>query len=450
MRKQINMTEGPLFQSIIAYAIPIILTSVLQLLFNAADLIVVGQFCGANSVGAVGATNSLTSLLTVLFIGLSVGSGVTTAQATGAKNEGAVKRTVHTSVAVALTCGVIVSILGFFASKSLLHLMGTPDDIINLSAVYMKIYFSGAIFLLTYNFGAAILRAVGETQKPLLYLAVSGVLNVVLNIIFVTIFHMDVAGVALATMLSQALSSVLVIIELIRRRDACRLILKEVRFHKIETIKILKIGIPTGIQSTIFNISNVLIQSGVNSFGVAAVSGNAASASLEGFTYVSMNAFLQTSMNFTGQNIGARKPERVKRIFFLCTVLAAVVGFIIGATTYLFGRPLLSIYVGDDAAAIECGMIKLMWVALPYFICGIMESTTGILRGMGASIAPMLSAISGVCIFRIGWQLTVFRLPAFHSLTGLFMSYPMSWVTTGVANIIVYSVLIKKLTKKSG
>ena len=447
LKQKINMTEGALFGNIVAYAVPIILTSLLQMFFNTVDRIVVGQFCGSNSVGAIGATSSLTNLLTNFFIGFSVGSGVSTAHAVGAGDNAKTRKTVHASFSIAIVCGVVMTLLGVFASGGILKLMGTPDEVIVLSTLYMKIYFSGAVAVLIYNFGAAILRAVGETKKPLIYLSIAGVMNVVLNIIFVTVFHMDVAGVALATILSQVLSAILVLIELVRRKDACRLIIGELRFHKNETIKIFKMGIPTGIQSCLFSVSNVLIQSAINSFGIAAVAGNSAASSVENLNYVSMNAFQQTSMNFTGQNVGAGKIDRVKKVFATCMFLVSFVGIIIGLLITVFGKPILGVYVGDDLEAINAGMQKLMCVNLPYFLCGMMEITTGTLRGMGYSVLPMLTAIGGVCVFRIGWQLTVFNLPALHSLQGLFISYPISWVMTGIANLILYSIFIKKFEK---
>ena len=444
------MTEGPLVRNILLYTYPIILTSLLQMLFNTADLIVVGQFCGGASVGAVGATSSLTNLLTNFFIGFSVGSGVSTAHTVGAGAKERTKKTVHSAFAIAIVCGVLMTAVGLLASGKILVLMGTPDEVVDLSALYMKIYFSGAIAVLVYNFGAAILRAIGETKKPLVYLTAAGAANVVLNIFFVTVFHMDVAGVALATILSQVLAAVLVVVELMRRKDACRLIIGEIRFYKNETQKILMMGLPTGLQSSLFSISNVLIQSGINSFGIAAVSGNSAASSIENLTYVSMNAFQQTSMNFTGQNVGANNYARVRKVFSSCLTLVAVCGIILGSLITLFGRPILSLYVGNDAAAISAGMQKLIFVNLPYFICGLMEVTTGVLRGMGYAMAPMLTAITGVCLFRIAWQLTVFELPGMHTLGGLFMSYPISWLTVGIANLIIYLVLIKKIEKKKG
>lgn len=447
--KKINMISGPLVSNIIAYTIPIILTGILQMLFNTADLIVIGQFRGSTSVGAVGATSSLTNLLTNFFIGFSVGSGVSTAHAVGAGDKTIIKRTVCSAMAVALVCGVAVTLIGIFASGPMLRLMGTPSEIIDRSALYMKIYFSGAIAVLVYNFGASILRAVGETKKPLIYLSVAGVTNVVLNIFFVTVFNMDVEGVALATILSQLLSAVLVIRELIIRKDECKLILSELRFYKRETLKILKLGVPTGIQSCLFSLSNVFIQSGVNSFGIAAVSGNSAASSIENFTYIVMNAFQHTAMNFTGQNIGAGNIKRVRRIFACCTGLVAAVGFVVGLAILLLSKTLLSFYVGSDLAALEAGIQKLTWVGLPYFLCGMMEVSTGTLRGMGYSAAPMLTAIGGVCGLRVIWQLTVFMTPAFHNLPGIFVSYPISWILTGAANYIIYFSLIKKLEKRS-
>ncbi len=449
MKKSIDMTEGPIVKNILAYTFPIILTSLLQMLFNTADLIVVGQFCGSESVGAVGATGALTNLIMNFFIGFSVGAGASTAHAVGARNEQTTKKTVHTAFSIAIVCGVLMTIVGVTASEKILCLMGTPSEIIDLSVLYMKIYFSGAIAVLVYNFGASILRAVGETKKPLIYLTAAGITNVILNIFFVTVFHMDVAGVALATILSQVLSAILVVIELVRRKDACRLSVSKLRFYKSECHKILRMGIPTGIQSSIFAVSNVLIQSGVNSFNIAVVSGNSAANSVETLTYVSMNAFQQSSMNFVGQNVGANNYGRVRKIFKSCMLLVTCSGLLLGVLITVFGIPILSLYVGNDLAAIEAGMQKLLFVNLPYFLCGMMEVTSGTLRGMGYSMAPMITGISCACAFRIIWQLTVFELPAFHSLGGLFISYPISWVLACVANTICIAVILIKYPKKS-
>lgn len=445
-KKQIDMTGGPLFRNIISYTVPIILTSILQLLFNAADLVVVGNFCGSDSVGAVGATSSLTNLIVNLFIGLSVGVGVNVAHSIGAGEDESVRRTVHTAIPMALIGGLIMAVVGVFISGPMLTLMGTPDGIRELSTVYMRIYFAGAVSILLYNFGASILRAVGDTKRPLLYLAIAGVVNVLLNIIFVTAFDMNVAGVALATMIAQTVSAVLVTVSLIRRRDVCRLILKEMRFYKREFFKILRMGVPTGIQSSLFSISNVIIQSSVNSFGAAAVSGNAAAGSIEGFVYVIMNAFQQTAMNFTGQNVGAGNYRRARSVLVTCILSVVVIGSLSGGLVYAFGEPLLGIYVSDAEEAIAVGMQKLLCVCLPYFLCGIMEVTSGSLRGMGSSLIPMLTAIIGACVFRIVWVYTVFQI--FHTPTGLFISYPISWVLTFAANVISFCIVYRKKVKK--
>ena len=288
-----NLLEGPLLPNIITYTIPIILTSLLQLLFNAADLVVVGRFCGSVSVAAVGATGSITNLIVNLFIGLSVGAGVSVAHAYGERDAQAVHRTVHTAVITALVGGAVLTVVGVTFSKTFLHMMGTPENVLKLSAVYMKIYFGGIVFSMIYNFCASILRAAGDTKSPLVFLSIAGVVNVVLNLIFVTAFHMNVAGVALATTISQAVSAVLVVLALMKRDDACRLDLRMVRFHKAQLIKMIKIGLPAGIQGSLFSISNVLIQSSINSFGDIFMSGNAAASNIEGFAYVCINAFSQ-------------------------------------------------------------------------------------------------------------------------------------------------------------
>ena len=443
-----SMTEGPLFWNIITYTIPIILTSVLQLLFNAADLVVVGRFCGSISVGAVGATGSLTTLLINFFIGLSVGTGVAVAQAHGAGDDERVFKTVHTAIPLALCCGIVLTVAGVFLSGPLLELMGTPQKVLPLSAVYMKIFFSGTIFNLVYNFAASILRASGDTKSPLIFLSIAGVFNVVLNIFFVTVFHMDVAGVALATIISQAISAVLTIIALMRREDASRFFFSKMRFYKDCLGKILKIGVPAGIQSSLFAISNVLIQSSVNSFGDVFVSGASAAANIEGFQYVMMNSFYQSALNFTGQNVGAKKYDRVKKIFRICLASVVVVGIVTGVLENVFGRQLLSIYITDSQQAIEYGLIRMMLVGLPYFLCGIMEIATGVLRGMGASVQPMVVSIIGACILRVVWVYTIFQIPAFHNPAGLYSSYAVSWIITFFTQYVLYKRLLKKKIKE--
>lgn len=436
------MLRGPLLPGIVRYTVPIILTSLLQLLFNAADLVVVGQFCGSVSVAAVGATGSITNLMVNFFIGLSVGAGVGVAHGLGSREDTVVSNTVHTALPTALVSGVFLTVFGIAFSQRFLELMDTPENVLPLSAVYMKIYFAGITFTMVYNFCAAILRAAGDTKSPLYFLFLAGVLNVILNVVFVTRFQMNVAGVALATILSQGVSAVLVVIALMRRTDACRLDLRKLRFHKKQLRKMLRIGLPAGIQSSLFSISNVIIQSSVNTFGDVFMSGNAAAANLEGFVYVSLNAFQQTAVNFIGQNAGARQFQRVRKILWLCLGCVTGVGLVLGSLMYAVGPRLLSIYITDSAEAIGYGLIRMAYICLPYFLCGLMDVTTGALRGLGASFVPMLICVLGVCGVRIGWLFTVFR--AYHTPQCLFFSYPISWLATFLCQLAAFLVVFRR------
>ncbi len=437
-----SMLEGPLVPSIVRYTIPIILTSLLQLLFNAADLVVVGRFCGSVSVAAVGSTGAITNLLVNFFIGLSVGAGVGVAHGLGSREDTAVSNTVHTALPTAIFSGLFLTVIGVAFSKTFLRMMGTPDNVLPLSAVYMQIYFGGITFSMVYNFCAAILRAAGDTKSPLLYLTIAGVVNVILNIFFVTVLHMNVAGVALATTLSQGISAALVTRALTRRTDACRLYLKKMRFHKPQLMKMLRIGLPAGIQSSLFSISNVLIQSSVNSFGDVFMSGSAASANIEGFVYVSLNAFHQTAVNFIGQNAGARQYRRVYRTLWICLGCVTVVGISFGFAAWSFGRQLLSIYITDSQQAIEYGMVRLGYICLPYFLCGLMDVSTGALRGLGASVIPMIISILGVCGLRIFWIYTIFQV--YHTPECLFFSYTVSWVITFLFQITAFFLVCRR------
>ena len=433
-----SMIHGPLFSGIVMYTIPIILTSVLQLLFNAADLVIVGRFCGSVSVAAVGATCAITNLIVNLFIGLSVGTGVTVAHALGSREDEAVHRAVHTAMPTALIGGAVLTVVGIFLSEPLLKMMDTPESVLPLSTVYMQIYFGGMIFNMVYNFCASILRAAGDTKSPLIYLTLAGVINVILNVFFVIVFHMNVAGVALATTISQGVSAVLVVIALMRRSDACKLHLRQMRFYKPQFMKMISIGVPAGIQGSLFSISNVLIQSSVNSFGDIFMSGNAAAGNIEGFAYVSINAFSQTAVNYVGQNVGARQYKRVGRIVGICLACVVVVGLSIGITAYSFGETLLSIYITDSPEAIAYGMVRLGCICLPYFLCGLMDVSTGALRGLGSSIAPMVISVLGICGLRILWIYTIFQIPQFHTPQCLYFSYLVSWTTTFVIQISVF------------
>ena len=439
-----SMLQGPVLWSVISYTIPIILTSVLQLLFNAADLVVVGRFCGSISVAAVGATGSITNLIVNLFIGLSVGAGVTVAHAIGSRESEDIHRAIHTALPVALVSGVVLTVVGVAMSGTFLRLMGTPENVLPLSTVYMQIYFGGITFNMVYNFCASILRAAGDTRSPLIFLSLAGVINVVLNVIFVTVLHMNVAGVALATTISQAISAVLVVIALMRRTDDCRLYLKKMKFYRIQLLKMVRIGLPAGIQGSLFSISNVMIQSSVNSFGDIFMSGNAAAGNIEGFVYVIMNSFHQTAVNFIGQNVGAHQYDRVKKTLWCCLGCVGAAGLAAGVLGFVFGPQLLSIYITDSAEAISYGMLRLNFVCLPYFICGLMDVSTGALRGMGASLEPMIISVLGVCGIRIGWIATIFQIPAFHTPQCLYISYPVSWLITFVAQFLVFQRVYRR------
>ena len=450
MRKNIDMLHGPLYSEILRYSIPVMLTSIIQLLFNAADLVIVGQYCGSITVGAVSATGSIINLMVNLFIGLSMGVGVNVAHGLGSKQDDEVHRTVHTALPTALVGGALLTILGIIFADDLLKMMKTPPNVLPLAALYMRIYFSGIIFTLVYNYCASILRAAGDTKSPLIYLTISGTINVILNIFFVTVFHMSVDGVALATIISQAVSAVLVVIALMRRTDACKLYWRKIHFYRKQFIKTLSIGLPAGLQSTLFNIANVTIQSSINSFGSdALLSGNGSAANIEGFVYVIQNSFLQTSVNFVGQNAGAHQFDRIKKIFVICLGYVTLFGFAAGFTVWLFGEQLLSIYITDSADAISYGLIRFNYIALPYFLAGLMEVTTGALRGLGSSLIPMIISLLGACGFRILWIYTIFQIPQYHSLPCLYQSYPISWILTFVLQTIAFILIYNKKAKKA-
>ena len=439
------MLRGPLWSSLITYTIPIILTSILQLLFNAADLVIVGRFSGSINVAAVSATGSITNLIVNLFIGLSIGAGVTVAHALGGNQATEVHRTVHTALPTALVGGVVLSVVGVLFSETFLILMKTPENVLPLSAKYMRIYFCGMTFTMVYNFCASILRAAGDTKSPLIFLMISGVLNVALNVFFVIVFHMTVDGVALATIISQAVSAVMVVIALMRRTDACKLSLKQMRFYRQPFLKIIRIGLPAGIQSSMFAISNVIVQSSINSFNSEALmSGNGAAGNIEGFVFVLMNSFHQTAVNYIGQNMGAHQYKRIKKIFGLCLVYVTIAGIAAGFTVWSFGEELLGIYITDSQEAIQYGLIRFNYIALPYFVCGLMDVSTGSLRGLGASFTPMLISILGVCGIRIMWIYTVFQIPQFHTPEWLYISYVISWLGTFIFQTAAFIIIYKK------
>jgi len=448
--RDINMLEGPLLGSVISYTVPIILTGLLQLFFNAADLVVVGRFRGSVSVAAVGATLSVIYLVVNLFIGLATGAGVTVAHALGAGDHEATHKIVHTAIPTAAISGVLLTVIGLFISRPALEWMGTPSDVIDLSESYMKIYFCGMTFSMLYNYGAAILRAAGDTRSPLIFLTISGVANIGLNVFFVAVLGMNVDGVALATSISQAVSAVLVLIALTRRTDATRLEVRSMHIYKTYLGRIMRIGLPAGIQGSLFSISNVLIQSSINEFGSVVMSGNAAAANIEGFAYVCMNSFTQASMNFTGQNVGARNYERVKRVHLTSLACAMIVGIAVGGLFYLLRETLLGFYITDSPEAIGYGALRLLIICSSHFVMGGVDVTSGTLRGLGSSLAPMLASVLGICGFRILWLYTVFALPEFHTLTSLYLSYPISWVLTFLVETLCLIVVYRRRRRRAG
>ena len=448
MKKKIDMLSGPLAWPLITYAVPIMLTSVLQLLFNAADLVVVGAYCGSFSVAAVGATGAITTLIVNLFIGLSVGTGVAVAHGIGSREWDQVRNTVHTAVPMALVSGLFLTVLGVGLSRRILRAMGTPEEVLGLAATYMEIYFLGITAHMLYNFCASMVRAAGDTKSPLVILTAAGVVNVGLNILFVRYLGRNVDGVALATVLSETGAAIAIVILMVRRTDSCRLELRKLRFHKEPLKKMLRIGIPAGIQSCMFSLSNVLLQSAVNSFGAVAVSGNAAVANLEGFMYVIENSFHQTAVNFVGQNCGALQFRRVKKVTGLCMLYAAVAGILFGGLMCLFGPQLLSLYITDSPEAIAIGISRMLVDVAPYFLFGLQDVVTGALRGIGASFVSMILTVLGICGIRVLWIYTVFQIPRFHSQTVLYVSYPLSWIVTLIIQLTAFSVIFRMLQKR--
>lgn len=430
---EIDMCNGPLLGKILLFAIPLMLSGILQLLFNAADIIVVGRFVGHEALAAVGSTSSLINLLVNVFIGLSVGTNVLVANYYGAKKYGHVSETVHTSVLTSLICGCALILIGIFLAGPLLTLMGTPDDVLGQATLYMRIYFVGMPVIMLYNFGSAILRAIGDTQRPLYFLLIAGIINVLLNLFFVTQLHMGVAGVALATVLSQAVSAGLVVRTLIKSDGCFQLELSKLKIHPDRLRQMIRIGLPAGMQGAIFSISNVLIQSSINSFGSVAMAGSTAASNIEGFVYTSMNALHQTALSFTSQNYGAGKMDRINRILLLCLGCVTAVGLVMGNGAYFFGRQLLGIY-SSDPEVISYGLVRMFYICVPYFLCGVMDVMVGVLRGLGYSIMPMLVSLTGACGLRILWILTVFQWS--RSLETLFLSYAISWALTALAHKI--------------
>lgn len=442
---ELDMCHGPLAGKIITFTLPLILSGMLQLLFNAADVIVVGRFAGSESLAAVGSTGSLVNLMVNLFIGFSIGANVVVARAFGANKQRDITETIHTAMLMSVMCGLLLIILGVPLAKPLLELMSSPENVIDLSALYLRIYFLGMPATLVYDFGSAILRAAGDTRRPLYYLSAAGVINVVLNLFFVIVFNMGVAGVALATIISQTISAILIVRSLAREDGALKLEIKNLKLTPSKFKQIVRIGLPTGINSMMFSLSNMVLQSAINSFGSDVMAGNAAASNIEGFIYVAMNAFSQAAVSFTGQNIGAEEYKRIKRIFSWCMLFVIATAVVLGVIVILAGKLLLGIF-SSVPSVIEAGYVRLLYICSTYFLCGIMDVVGGVLRGMGYSVMPMIVSLIGVCGFRLVWVATIF---AVHRSTGtLFMSYPITWALTFVTLFLIFAVEYKKLLKE--
>lgn len=438
----IDMVKGPLFKNILFFSIPLMLSSLLQILFNAADVVVVGKFAGSQALAAVGGCSSVVFLITSLLNGLSVGSNVVVAKYCGKKDIERIDQSIHTSLWIGFYGGLLFTVVGFFASRTFLELMSTPSDVIDLADLYMKIYFIGTIAMVIYNFGAAILRSKGDTKRPLYFLAIAGIINVVLNLIFVIIFKMSVAGVALATIISQIVSAILIIITLLNEEYPMRFEFKKMHLNKEMALEIMKIGIPAGVQGIVFSFSNIVIQSSVNSFGSVIMAANSAANNIEGFVYIGMNAFFQACMTFTGQNVGAKNKQRINQVILACLLLDLIVGTASGILVNVLADPLLGIY-SSDPLVIEYGKYRLFYVCLFYVFNGFLDVIVGSLRGMGHSSFPTLITVVGICGIRLFWLWVVF--PMYPTLQNVYISFPISWIITALFQAIYWIYVRRKL-----
>ena len=441
---EIDMCNGTIMDKLISFALPLMISGMLQLMFNAVDIIVVGRFTGSQALAAVGSTTALICTFTNLFIGVSLGANVLAARFYASGKTKEMSETVHTAILLALISGIAMSVIGILCARESLVLIATPDDIIGQAVLYLRIYFLGMPFFMLYNYGAAILRAVGDTKRPLMYLIAAGTANAVLDLVLVIIFKMGVAGVAIGTITSQFISCVLVIRCLCKTDSIYKLYISKLRIKKYYLIQILKVGLPAGIQSTVINFSNVLLQSSVNSFGEIAMAGYTAANNILGFLYVSVNSVTQACMSFTSQNYGVRKFKRMDKVLANCAILSIIVSVVIGGGSYLLGHQILGIYTKQEDV-IQCGMEILSISTIPYFLCGLMDMIPGSMRGVGYSAVPMLLSLIGTVGTRLVWIYGVF--PEHRSLYVLFMSYPVSWGLTIVMQAICLVFVRRKIRK---
>lgn len=442
----VDMTKGSILRHIIAFAIPIMIAGILQNLYNAADMIVVGKFAGKESLAAVGSTGSAINLLVNTFIGLSSATNVIVARKFGAGNKGGVSKAVHTAIAVCICGGIIISILGMIFAKKIMILMDSPSDVINLSTLYMRIYFAGIPVMLIYNFGSAIMRAVGDAKRPTYFLMFSGIINVALNLLFVIVFKMNVAGVAIATVVSQIVAAMLVLRCLIKADDCFRLDIKKIKMHMTEFKEILALGIPAGMQSAMFSLSNVIIQSSINAVGSDAMAGNSAAVSVEGFVYIALNSFFHATLTFVGQNYGAHDFKRIRKGFLISMAASFCVGVVISTVFSCFSRYLVGIYT-DSAGVCDAGVMRMRIICSVYFLCGMMEVATGALRGMGVAVRSMLTCVVGVCLVRAVAVVIGMPFETVSDLKILYYSYPVSWILTTSILTSLFFIILKKREK---
>ena len=445
-RYSLDMTSAPFLKKIFIFSIPLILTGLLQLAYNTADVVVVGRFAGSEALAAVGSTGSLINLLLNVFIGLSMGSGVMVARHIGSGDEERIRNCTHTAMLMSLISGVFVGLIGFFLSGKILVLMGSPHDVLPLATLYLKIYFAGCPGSMVYNFGSAIVRATGDTKRPLFILASTGLVNVALNLILVINFHMGVSGVAIATIVSQYLSAIMIVIHLTKLNNSCKLHFSKLRLNKTELLKIIGIGLPAGVQNSLFSISNVIIQSTVNSFGSVAMAGIAAGSNYDSYIYTATNAISQTTMTFSSQNMGARKHENVGKIYRYCIIIASIIGVVMGAVGTVFSEFIVGFF-STDKAVVAIGAERLALVMPFYVFCSLMDVAAGQLRGMGESFKPMIVSLLGGCGIRLFWIYAI--LPLNRTLMFLYWAYPISWAATFVVQFSLYFILKNRIFRKN-
>ena len=441
-RYSLDMTKGPFLKKILIFSLPLMLTGLLQLAYNSADVIVVGRFVGKEALAAVGSTGSLVNLFLNVFLGLSMGAGVMVARHIGERDEKTVHECVHTAMLMSVICGFFIGAVGFLASPFMLRLMAVPDDVIELASLYLRIYFLGSPGLLAYNFGASIIRATGDTKRPLYILTFSGLVNVVLNLILIIVFNMGVSGVAIATIVSQYLSAIFIVIYLMRMPNACRLVIGRLKIYKDELRSIIRLGLPAGVQNSLFSVSNVIIQSTVNSFGSVAMAGIAAGSNFDSYVYTCTNAVAQTTMTFTSQNMGAKKYSNIGKVYRYCILITLVVGIGMGSVGSIFGDWIVCLF-SDDPQVIEIGAQRLALIMPFYFFCSLMDVAASQIRGMGKSFEPMIVSLVGACGIRLFW--IYFILPLNRTLMFLYWAYPVSWAVTFFAQFAMYFILKRRM-----